>query len=155
MPQSNGGLLMVETENLRVGPFDDPDRYEIGAPVAAGAEGVLYQGRLVTPTSGLSLTVAVKALQPAHGARIDQWAPRWRDQVELLRSLQIPGLVAVREGFVGPQPHRAGAKRPTGRNLYLVMNWVAGEPLDRWMAAQPGIDAVDALKVLLPVAVAL
>jgi eukaryotic-like serine/threonine-protein kinase len=116
------------SETFRVGPFDDPDRYEIGEPVEAGAEGILYRGRLLTPTSRLSLAVAVKALQPAYANRIDQWAARWRDQVELLRSLQIPGLVGVREGFVGPLPHREGAEI-AGRNLYLVMNWVEGEAL--------------------------
>src|ERR1700738_3786652 len=93
----------VETsEGFRVGPFDDPDRYEIGEPVEAGAEGILYRGRLITPTSRLplgeavpegilyrarlitptsrlTLSVAVKALQPAYASRIDQWAARWRE----------------------------------------------------------------------------
>jgi serine/threonine protein kinase len=141
------------SEGFRVGPFDDPDRYEIGEPVEAGAEGILYRGRLITPTSRLSLSVAVKALQPAYAARIDQWAARWRDQVELLRSLQIPGLVGVREGFVGPLPHRQGADT-AGRNLYLVMNWVEGEALDHWVLRHRGVDVSNALKLLLPVAVA-
>ncbi|MGH9123214.1 MAG: protein kinase domain-containing protein [Acidimicrobiales bacterium] len=140
-------------DTFRVGPFDDPDRYEIGEPVEAGAEGILYRGRVVTPTSRLSLSVAVKALQPAYSSRIDQWAARWRDQVELLRSLQIPGLVGVREGFVGPLPHLEGAP-VAGRNLYLVMNWVEGEALDHWALHHRGIDVRNALKLLLPVAVA-
>jgi serine/threonine protein kinase len=140
-------------EGFRVGPFDDPDRYEIGEPVEAGAEGILYRGRLITPTSRLTLSVAVKALQPAYAARIDQWAARWRDQVELLRSLQIPGLVGVREGFVGPLPHRQGSDT-AGRNLYLVMNWVEGEALDHWVLRHRGVDVSNALKLLLPVAVA-
>ncbi len=122
-------------------------------PVEAGAEGILYRGQLLTPTSRLSLSVAVKALQPAYSARIDQWAARWRDQVELLRSLQIPGLVGVREGFVGPLPHRQGAET-AGRNLYLVMNWVEGEALDHWVLRHRGVDVGNALKLLLPVAVA-
>ncbi len=143
------------TPGFRVGPFDDPDRYEIGAPVEAGAEGVLYRGRLRTPTTRLELSVAVKALQPTFAGQVDQWAARWRDQVELLRSLQIPGLVAVREGFVGAQPHRAGTENPPGRNLYLVMNWVDGEPLDAWVTTHAHVDHRDALKQLLPVAVAL
>ncbi|MDQ1364390.1 MAG: eukaryotic-like serine/threonine-protein kinase [Acidimicrobiaceae bacterium] len=144
---------VATSESFRVGPFDDPDRYQIGEPVEAGAEGILYRGQLLTPTSRLSLPVAVKALQPAYSARIDQWAARWRDQVELLRSLQIPGLVGVREGFVGPLPHRQGAE-VAGRNLYLVMNWVEGEALDHWVLHHRGVDVGNALKLLLPVAVA-
>jgi serine/threonine protein kinase len=144
---------VVTSEGFRVGPFDDPDRYQIGEPVEAGAEGILYRGQLLTPTSRLSLPVAVKALQPVYSARIDQWAARWRDQVELLRSLQIPGLVGVREGFVGPLPHHQGAE-VAGRNLYLVMNWVEGEALDHWVLHHRGVDVGNALKLLLPVAVA-
>jgi serine/threonine protein kinase len=145
---------VATAEVFRVGPFDDPDRYEIGEPVEAGAEGILYRGQLVTPTSRLSLPVAVKALQPVYSERIDQWAARWRDQVELLRSLHIPGLVGVREGFVGPLPHLQGAET-AGRNLYLVMNWVEGEALDHWVLQHRDIDISNALKLLLPVAVAL
>jgi len=153
---TNGRILRADAPTgFRVGPFDDPDRYEIGAPVEAGAEGILYRGHVRTPTTGLSLAVAVKALQPAFAGQVDQWAARWRDQVELLRSLQIPGLVTVREGFLGAQPHRPGDEHPPGRNLYLVMNWVEGEPLDRWMANNPNLDHLDVLKQLLPVAVAL
>ena len=143
----------ANAEAFRVGPFDDPDRYEIGEPVEAGAEGILYRGRLLTPTSRLALPVAVKALQPVYSARIDQWAARWRDQVELLRSLHIPGLVGVREGFVGPLPHLPGAET-AGRNLYLVMNWVDGEALDHWVLGHREVDVGKALKLLLPVAVA-
>lgn len=153
-----GSVVSVGTvaaaEVFRVGPFDDPDRYEIGEPVEAGAEGILYRGKLVTPTSRLSLAVAVKALQPIYSARIDQWAARWRDQVELLRSLHIPGLVGVREGFVGPLPHLEGAET-AGRNLYLVMNWVEGEALDHWVLQHRDVDISNALKLLLPVAVAI
>ena len=151
---SEGSKATVATaEVFRVGPFDDPDRYEIGEPVEAGAEGILYRGQLVTPTTRLSLPVAVKALQPVYSERIDQWAARWRDQVELLRSLHIPGLVGVREGFVGPLPHLEGTQ-PSGRNLYLVMNWVEGEALDSWVLRNRQIDVGNALKLLLPVAVA-
>lgn len=152
---SEGSDATVATaEVFRVGPFDDPDRYEIGEPVEAGAEGILYRGQLTTPTTRLSLPVAVKALQPVYSERIDQWAARWRDQVELLRSLHIPGLVGVREGFVGPLPHLQGAET-AGRNLYLVMNWVEGEALDSWVLRNHRIDVGNALKLLLPVAVAI
>jgi hypothetical protein len=42
-----------------------------------------------------------------------------------------------------------------GQTLYLVMNWVEGEPLDEWVRRRPDRDPFDALKLLLGVASAL
>lgn len=138
---------------FRVGPGDDPDRYELGPAVGSGAEGILYRGNLTT-SSGLALEVAIKMLQPRFMGEVDQWHTRWAEQLELLRSLQVPGLVPVRDGFVGPLPHAPGVPGE-GRTLYLVMNWVEGESLDEWVRHRPGRDPIDDLKVLIPVAAAL
>ena len=87
-------------------------------------------------------------------AQVDEWHDRWSEQVELLRSLQVPGVVRVRDGFVGPLPHPPGDVGE-GRTLYLVMNWVEGETLDEWVCRRPQAEAFEDLKVLLPVAAAL
>lgn len=137
---------------FRVGPDVDPDRYLLGAAVASGAEGILYRGSIIT--AGLELDVAIKMLQPRFLARVDDWHARWSDQVELLRSLQVPGVVRVRDGFVGPLPHGPGEAKGD-RSLYLVMNWVEGEPLDEWVRRRPDRDCFNALKLLLGVAAAL
>ena len=138
---------------LRIGPDADPDRYVLGAAVASGAEGILYRGSIITAT-GLELAVAIKMLQPRFLPHLDQWQLRWSEQVELLRSLQVPQVVRVRDGFVGPLPHPSG-EVPAERTLYLVMNWVDGEPLDEWVRRRPDRDPIGSLKVLLGVAVAL
>lgn len=138
---------------FRVGPDADPDRYLLSAAVASGAEGILYRGWITTAT-GLELDVAVKMLQPRFLARVEEWHARWSEQVEVLRSLQVPGVVRVRDGFLGPLPHPPG-EAGEGRTLYLIMNWVEGEPLDEWARRDPDRDPFDALKVLLGVAVAL
>src|SRR4051812_37797848 len=119
--------------DLHVGPPDEPDRYVLGDhPVAAGSEGILYRAS-VTTTSGARLDVAIKMLHPRFQGRIEEWQRRWSEQVELLRSLQTPGVVPVRDGFIGPPPHTVGsADVASGRTLYLVMNWVDGTPLDQW-----------------------
>lgn len=138
---------------FRVGPYTDPDRYVLGRAVASGAEGILYRGSILTAT-GLELDVAIKMLQPRFLPRVDEWHTRWSEQVEVLRSLQVPGVVRVRDGFVGPLPHvfdEAG----DDRTLYLIMNWVDGEPLDEWVRKRPDRDPLDSLKLLLEVAVAL
>jgi serine/threonine protein kinase len=138
---------------FRVGPDADPDRYVLGPAVASGNEGILYRGSITTVT-GLELAVAIKMLQPHWLPRVDEWHDRWSEQVELLRSLQVPGVVPVRDGFLGPLPHAPGDPGE-GKTLYLVMNWVEGEPLDEWVRHRPDRDPLDSLKILLPVAAAL
>ena len=141
-------------DELYVGPLDDPDRYTLGMPVGAGAEGVLYKAHVLVG-GNVPLQVAVKMLHPNHRLRIGEWAVRWRDQVELLRSLQVPGVVTVREGFIGSLPHRQAEADPETTTLYLVMNWVEGASLDGWLAENSATSADDRLKRLLPVAAAL
>ena len=138
---------------FRVGPVTDPDYYVVGAaPVASGSEGILYRGSLTAGNA--ELEVAVKMLQPCFLHRVDEWFPRWCEQVELLRSLHFPGVVGVRDGFLGPLPHPPG-EAGEDRTLYLVMNWVDGEPLDEWVGRRPERDVFGTLKQLLGVAAAL
>jgi hypothetical protein len=140
---------------LYIGPDDDPDRYAVGEACGAGSEGVLYKAALTT-SSGTRLDVAVKMLHPKYLGRIAEWQRRWTEQVELLRSLQAPGVVPVRDGFLGALPHRAGTADPAGtRTLYLVMNWVDGQSLDRWLDTHLDASAADKLQLLLPVGAAL
>lgn len=138
---------------FRVGPETDPDYYVVGAtPIASGSEGILYRGSLTAGNA--ELEVAVKMLQPCFLHRVDEWFPRWCEQVELLRSLHFPGVVGVRDGFMGPLPHPPG-KAGDDRTLYLVMNWVDGEPLDEWVGRRPDREVFGTLKQLLGVAAAL
>ena len=139
--------------SFRVGPTSDPDRYALGMAVASGAEGIVYCGSITTGT-GLELAVAIKMLQPRFLDRVDEWNERWTEQVELLRSLQVPGVVPVRDGFIGPLPHGLG-ERGQGRTLYLVMNWIEGEPIDEWVRHRQERDPLDDLKVLVQIAAAL
>ena len=143
----------VPDPGFRVGPDTDTDRYQLGPAVGGGAEGILYRGTITT-TSGLSLQVGIKMLQPRYLPQLEQWHTRWSEQVELLRSLQVPGLVTVRDGFLGPLPHLAG-QSGSERTLYLVMNWVDGQSLDEWVRQRTERDPVEDLKVLIPVAAAL
>ncbi len=140
--------------DLHVGPVDDPDRYLLNVPVGAGAEGVLYKAQVFVGDH-MPLQVAVKMLHPNHRVRLREWTERWSDQVELLRSLQLPGVVTVREGFVGALPHHAGDSDPGASTLYVVMNWVEGMTLDAWLDQNPDASPAERLKTLLPVAAAL
>jgi serine/threonine protein kinase len=139
-------------QGLRIGPGTDPDRYVLGSTVGSGAEGILYRG--ARTSAGIDLDVAIKMLHPCFSSRVDEWYARCSEQVELGRSLQVPGVVGVREGFLGPLPHPPG-RAGTDRSLYLVMNWVEGESLDEWVRRRPDRDPLEALKLLLGMAAAL
>lgn len=140
-------------DGLRVGPVGKADSYVLGPVVGAGAEGVLYRGWITTP-DGLVLDVAIKMLHSRFQGHVDEWYDRWSELVEVLRCLQIPGVVGVRDGFLGPLPHDPG-EAGTERTLYLIMNWVEGEPLDEWVRRRPHRDPFPTLKLLLGVAAAL
>lgn len=124
----------------------------VGAPVAAGAEGILFRGSITR--AGIEAEVAIKMLQPRFLPRVDEWRTAWYDQVHVLRSTRCSGVVAVREGFLGPLPHPPGKREPS-QTLYLVMDWVDGEPLDEWVRRRPDRDPFEALKLLLAVSTAL
>jgi hypothetical protein len=138
-------------ECMRVGPDNDPDRFRVERRVGCGAEGTLFRGSITV--SGTPLQVAIKQLLPER-TPVDEWHARWDRQVELLRTVQGPGVVPVREGFAGALPHAAG-EPGTGRTLYLVMNWVEGESLYDWVRHRRDDDPLDTLERLSTVAAAL
>jgi serine/threonine protein kinase len=123
--------------DLRVGPIDEPDRYWLIAEQGRGGEAVLYRGAVHVETAGEPFPVAIKMLLDADDATVDSVAARWRDQKEILHQLGAPGIVRVRDVFVGVPPHYEGETPPEGRRLYLVMDWVEGESLADWLDANP------------------
>lgn len=141
------------TADFRVGPPDDPDRILLGPAAASGSEGVLYRGTM-TIESGV-VQLAVKMLQPGHLTRLPEWTALWRDQVTLLRDVQVPGLVRVRGGFVGPLPHLPGRADRGSSTLYLLMDWIDGVSLDRWARTLENPQPEQLLRALVPVASAL
>lgn len=136
-------------DGLRVGRADDPDHYELGQSVASGGEAVLYRGSVAGP--GGQITVAIKVPLPEFEPYVDVLFERWKEQVELLRSLRHPGIVPVRETFLGPPPHVRG-ERPAGRQLYLVMDWVDGKPLDEWLLEHPDTNYLQRARQLAQIA---
>jgi serine/threonine protein kinase len=141
------------SSEFRIGPRDDEDRIRLGPAVASGTEGVLYRGFLDSASGEIAL--AVKMLQPGHLDRLSVWTTRWREQVDLLRRVQVPGLVRVRGGFVGGLPHLVGRADQGTSSLYLLMDWVEGVPLDRWARSVEVSEAEQLLLALVPVAAAL
>ena len=128
------------------GPLDDPDRFRLLRLQSRGGEGELWQGEILIDR--VAIPVAVKVIHPSNAANIVEWRARWQRQAELLRSLDHPGLVKVRDVFEGPVPHPPGAIDPSTRSLYLVMNWVQGQTLEQWVGTYPNRTFTDAIRLV-------
>jgi hypothetical protein len=135
-----------------VGPGDDPDRYEVTELRSRGGEGELWQGSITV--EGQPLPVAIKVLRPPEGMSPEDLATRVRGQAEVLRSLEHPNLVKVREVFEGPYGHPAGAADLSTKALYLVMNWAPGENLEAWVARNPERDVLQCARIVTRLAAA-
>jgi serine/threonine protein kinase len=148
LPAGTGG----EEGGLRAGPYADPDCYQLLQLRSRGGEGELWQSAL--PIDGVPLPVAVKVINEANNEHLDDWRRRWQQQAEILRTLDHPSLVKVRDTFEGPLPHPPGGADPESRSLFLVMNWVKGESLVEWVAHHPERDLLDSTRVIAKIAAA-
>ncbi len=133
-----------------VGPFDDPDRYQLVELTSRGAEGELWRGSILV--DGQSLPVAIKILHSTSSLPLAEVSERWHQQAELLRSLEHGSLVKVRDVFEGPSPHAAGTADAQSRGLFLIMNWAAGESLPTWCVTHADRDVLDATRIITRVA---
>lgn len=138
---------------LWVGSALSPDTYRLVEPRSSGGEGQLWRGTI--NVDGADIQVAVKVIHPSRMSEIEEWRTRWRRQAELLKSLDHPGLVKVRELFEGPLPHERGAADATTNSLYLVMNWVDGPNLEEWVSRNPDRTLVQSARVLGKLATAI
>lgn len=124
-----------------LGPDDNPDKYRLLQQFGAGGEAQLWRATL--PLAGATEPVAVKVLRPELHSDFRHLSARWSEQAELLRFVQHPGVVGVREHFEGAPVHTAGqAANTPGRSLCLVMNWVDGHSLRDWVLLHPGLEGL-------------
>ena len=134
---------------LYAGPSSSPDRYTLEEVVSQGMEGRLWRASLAV--DGHRFQVAVKEIHQRNVSSLPEWLQRWERQAELLRSLDHPGLIRVREVFQGAPAHSRGVASDGERSLFLVMNWANGLRLDEWIV---GRDRDERLAVLGHVAAA-
>ncbi|MFE6977025.1 protein kinase [Streptomyces sp. NPDC057682] len=126
----------MNSASHHIGPDPAPDRYRLLNSIGRGGEAVLYRAEI--ELDGAPETVVVKVLDSKTTITIEQFqrlSAKWREQAELLRFVNRPGVVGVREHFEGPPIHGAGdASTAAGRALVLVMNHVDGLDLRDWRA---------------------
>ncbi|MCC6183172.1 MAG: PASTA domain-containing protein [Microthrixaceae bacterium] len=130
-------------DRLFAGPASNPDRYRLEEVVSQGLEGRLWRSSL--PVDGHRFQVAVKEIHQRNVASLAEWLERWERQAELLRSLDHPSLVRVREVFQGAPAHLRGAAADEERSLFLVMNWADGHPFDVWASSRGRDERLSAL----------
>lgn len=130
-----------------VGPDSEPDRYRLlGRVGLGGGEGEIWKATI--SVDGVDLAVAAKIIHPNLSADLAAWRERWQRQVDLLQSIDHPGIVKVRQVFEGPLPHPRGGADPSSRTLYLIMNWVEGETIASYVETHPNRDLLDCARIL-------
>ncbi|MFI6822768.1 serine/threonine-protein kinase [Micromonospora sp. NPDC050187] len=141
---------MSDGQYSYVGPPDAPDRYELIERRAAGGEGEVWRAR--EHHGDVAFPYAVKILRMPAEDQTDRGLEGLRLQAALATQLEHPALVKVKEVFVGPSPHPAGAATTdTAPRLYFVMKWIEGRSLQE-MLESGGVRGLDVLGPLEPIA---
>jgi hypothetical protein len=138
--------MATEHQSLYAGPTADPDKYELHELKSRGGEGEVWKGTIIVDS--VHVQVAVKVILGSNASDLKEWHRRWIRQAELLKSLSHPGLMTVREVFVGPKPHVHDEADHGDETLYLVANWVEGPTLPEWVARNPDRDALESLRII-------
>ncbi len=92
-------------------------RYALYGDIAAGGMATVHIGRLLGPV-GFARTVAIKRLHPQF-ARDPEFVSMFLDEARLAARVQHPNVVATIDVVA------------TGGELFLIMDYVRGEPLSR------------------------
>lgn len=119
------------------------ERYRLGERVATGGMGAVWRCTDLL----LEREVAVKVLLPALTAD-PEFTTRFRAEARMLAALRHPGVVAVHD--VGRATLADGSEVD-----YLVMEYVAGEPLGGWIRRAGRLDAASTMSVVAQAAEAL
>ncbi|SCL26909.1 Serine/threonine protein kinase [Micromonospora pallida] len=143
---------MSNGQHNYVGPPDAPDRYELIERHAAGGEGEVWRAR--EHHGDVTFSYAVKVLRVPAEDPTDRGLEGLRLQAALATQLEHPALVKVKEVFVGPPPHLAGAaSTDSAPRLYFVMKWIEGRSLQELLESGE-VRGLDVLTPLQPIAAA-
>jgi serine/threonine protein kinase len=128
---------MENSETKRLG------RYEIVAELGRGAMGVVYKAR--DPQIDRLVAVKTVSLSGQEPDAEKEFRMRFMHEAQAAGRLHHPGIVAIFD--VG--------ENPENRNPYIVMEYVAGEPLNRILAREKKLPLETALQLAEKVADAL
>lgn len=111
-----------------VGPFDDPNRYQILQTLGGGGEGVVHKAQW--SFRGSKQYAAIKELS-APGMTSQQAEAAFNDQVQLLSFYNMPGIVSASYFAGAPEHHRD--QTVDGVVHYLRMTFVEGKTFNHWV----------------------
>jgi serine/threonine protein kinase len=134
------------------GPYEDPDRFQLGEVSTPSSSGALFRSRAETDLGPVA--VALKVIQPRSAEDLGEWRQRWQRNADALSMVRHPGLVRVVDMFEGPLPHPIGQSDEQSQALYLVTEWVDGLTLEDWVVANPHASLADRLRVVTGLAFA-
>jgi serine/threonine protein kinase len=126
-----------------VGPVADPHRLRLTHLLGSGGEGEVWRAR---DRAGTEYAVKIST---ARGDRDAAWEAR----LTALLSLDVPGLVRVRDVFAGAERHRFDAATgPEATHRYVVLDFVDGLTLRQWLDEHPESSARQRVALLQQVA---
>jgi hypothetical protein len=114
-----------------IGPFGDPDRYELVARRTANGGFELWRG--VRDTGGMRVPVLVVIARTTAGSGLAHSGSAHADEVIGLRWIHRPHPVLVHDAFVGPLPHDWHAPTRSMTAAYEVLDASAEPALLQWM----------------------
>lgn len=118
-------------------------RYRVDEIVAEGGTGRIYRARDLDGDRA----VALKVLKPPVGSAAHQ---AFSITDEFLREREV--LARVEHPAIVRSHGQGELDLPTGRRtVYLALEWVDGEPLDRWLQGRGAMKAGEAVALLRPV----
>jgi len=118
-------------------------RYEIVAELGRGAMGVVYQAR--DPQIDRLVAVKTVSLSGHEADEEKEFRMRFMHEAQAAGRLHHPGIVAIFDVGENPQNH----------NPYIVMEYVAGEPLNRILKREKKLSLPTALQLTEEIAEAL
>ena len=128
---------MENHENTRFG------RYEIVAELGRGAMGVVYKAR--DPQIDRLVALKTVSLPGQEREQEDEYRQRFLHEAQAAGRLHHPGIVGVFDVGENPEDH----------NPYIVLEYVAGESLNRILSRQKKLSWQTALQLALEIAEAL
>jgi non-specific serine/threonine protein kinase/serine/threonine-protein kinase len=133
-----GGFLSAPAIEVSATPASEPEMpdrigpYRVLGLIARGGMGAVY--RAVRDDDAFEKTVALKLVRGGHSPELLE--RRFRQERRILARLQHPNIATILDGGATGQGHP-----------YLVMEYVEGEPIDRWCDAR-GLRTRDRLALM-------
>lgn len=132
-----GNLETQNPETLRFG------RYEVVAQLGRGAMGIVYKAR--DPQIDRLVAVKTVSLNGQEPDEEKEFRLRFINEAQAVGRLHHPGIVAIFDVGENPENH----------DPYIVMEYVAGEPLNRILAREKKLPLATALQLVEEIAEAL